>query len=1200
MAYLTRRRDHSSLQRILSTGFVLSLFIFSTVFTFPSLASGIRSSIGLGAGPQSLGASSPASSTERRFGFGYLNIGAVRQFYDATTFFNAMFLTPPYPSTAQFQLGALGDGVTLEFQDPNNVNFLLSVMQQAQPYPNIKLDLIIFFDLGNSASWNAFSTFLDTLAASPGKNAIGLVGLDAEHINIVTDHPQPSPSQEDQYYAQAQTWINQRGFEAVNIYSQGYEGTSNNNLKWLAVTNYPHGDFSSALDLGVGDPYTVGIDTGLDAQQPFPPTSCADISVYSTIVSPGWSTTTLCGTPPTIKQVLDKDAANPQPNRRYCFILAGNLGSTFDAGGGHIQLFTGVSGLTTRFLWDQAAFRQEVANWIASNPNTFLTSNSATQTSSSISSSTSTTTSTTSTTTSTTSTTTSTTTSATSSSSSTVNTGGNRAFLRIRALDTNSEWVMTSYNAQQVLSMISDAYGGRSGFTLDRYINDAQNPNALVPVCGSCAPMTVSQFLAASGQACGGCIITPRISLNDYDAGTMSSASSNLLSLGFQYVSLDDWGGFWKTHTSSVQQQVLQGLLNQGWKGFGLNECGDYSSSFGLASWAMICFSGKQGYTPIVAQLNGVKSESNIQYVIGQIDFPNQATAFYVQPYDTVANSITTITMNQNQYGYSYLYLGVQGQWDTNTMTTSSSGPYQGKTIFQVEKSLMPSTPTTTMTTTSSTSTTSTPSSTTSTSSTTFTSSTSASSTSGVPFVGLSVSPSFGTVGRGGAISTSLLVSVGGTGQEATLSAANLPPGISVSFSPPQGGSSFTSIMQVQVSPSVSSGTYYITIRASSGGLTSTASYALSLSASHSHETLLVTALPPDGGTTSPSPNSYEFAPNATLLAIAYPATGFAFDHWALDGNSLGNSPLIIVNVGRNNSVLAAIFSPQNVSTQPAADVTFQARGVSAPAILVDGKSYSLPAAFSWPTGSRHNISASSISNSEVRGQFQGWTGSVQSSSETLSLAASPGMYIVANYQALLLTKLLFVDSRGNQLYPQNVTLLGPSGTLTVLGTSQLWLVSWGHYLIQSVSLSGITVAPSVAAGNIIVTASPGTYTVPLPVHGVQVRITDIFGEPLMGAAVSITTGDGRSITSHSDGDGVAHFPQFPQGPFTAHVDYLGLSYDVVQNSGGDTLNVTVALSFPLAALLVLMASGGAFALFRKLRNRMKEQDFSSFLRSFV
>ena len=242
--------------------------------------------------------------------------------------------------------------------------------------------------------------------------------------------------------------------------------------------------------------------------------------------------------------------------------------------------------------------------------------------------------------------------------------------------------------------MVKDAYaasGHSSGFYLDRYVTGAMSPNLDVPVCSVCSPMTVSQFLSATEVACGGCLITPRLSLEllSGNGEAFWAASTSLLGLGFQYVSLDDLGRFVSTYNSAQQHQVYQELLSQGWKGFGLNECSGYTPSFGLATWAMICFNASQGYVPSNTELAGVRSEPNIKYVIGQIDFPGDATRFYSQPYDNVASEITTMVENQGQYGYHYLYLGVQGVWDTNQMATSALGPYHGQTILQVEEALV-------------------------------------------------------------------------------------------------------------------------------------------------------------------------------------------------------------------------------------------------------------------------------------------------------------------------------------------------------------------------------------------------------------------------------------------------------------------------------------------------------------------------------
>jgi len=70
--------------------------------------------------------------------------------------------------------------------------------------------------------------------------------------------------------------------------------------------------------------------------------------------------------------------------------------------------------------------------------------------------------------------------------------------------------------------------------------------------------------------------------------------------------------------------------------------------------------------------------------------------------------------------------------------------------------------------------------------------------------------------------------------------------------------------------------------------------------------TLTITATP--GGTTSPSPGSYEYASGAVAVVSATHDIGYIFDHWELDGNDVGSTnPISVIMTA--NLTLHAVFS---------------------------------------------------------------------------------------------------------------------------------------------------------------------------------------------------------------------------------------------------------------------------------------------------
>jgi hypothetical protein len=59
------------------------------------------------------------------------------------------------------------------------------------------------------------------------------------------------------------------------------------------------------------------------------------------------------------------------------------------------------------------------------------------------------------------------------------------------------------------------------------------------------------------------------------------------------------------------------------------------------------------------------------------------------------------------------------------------------------------------------------------------------------------------------------------------------------------------------------------------------------------------------GGTTDPAPGSYEYEEETSVRVTAIPYTGYAFDHWTLDGSIRSENP-ITVTMDSNYSLTAA------------------------------------------------------------------------------------------------------------------------------------------------------------------------------------------------------------------------------------------------------------------------------------------------------
>jgi hypothetical protein len=247
---------------------------------------------------------------------------------------------------------------------------------------------------------------------------------------------------------------------------------------------------------------------------------------------------------------------------------------------------------------------------------------------------------------------------------------------------------MPGYNAQQVLQMISDLKPD----VLERFVTGAQNLSAPVPVAAGAPPMTAGEFLNASTKACN-CYVIPRISLNEYDKGTLFQTSESLLSLAIQptmvYLSLDDWTPFVTTHTPAQIEGMFQELYAQGWHGIGVNDCGGVHTTYGYATFADFCIDSSN-WMPNGAALSTLKSEPSIKLYLLYIDFPQPMQKFMQLPVDEQASVLANnIGPAQSRQGFVFVYPIVQDFWDSNNQVTSASGPYHGETLYVLMKGLM-------------------------------------------------------------------------------------------------------------------------------------------------------------------------------------------------------------------------------------------------------------------------------------------------------------------------------------------------------------------------------------------------------------------------------------------------------------------------------------------------------------------------------
>ena len=230
---------------------------------------------------------------------------------------------------------------------------------------------------------------------------------------------------------------------------------------------------------------------------------------------------------------------------------------------------------------------------------------------------------------------------------------------------------------------------------LERYTDGRLDPDAAVPVAKGHGPMTVLEFLNASLRAgAPGCVITPRVSLWEYDKGTIFETAQSLYDLELQpplrTISLDNWGEFARTHSPKEIRGMFKRLRDQGWQHMAVNMVGGMRDPLGFASLAEFGIKRELGFAPDLDKLRRMKELGTIDKHLLYIDFPKQVADFMeLDPDERADILIKKIADKQEKQGFTFVWPILQGKWDSKRVFTSPSGPHKGASLFDVMKDAM-------------------------------------------------------------------------------------------------------------------------------------------------------------------------------------------------------------------------------------------------------------------------------------------------------------------------------------------------------------------------------------------------------------------------------------------------------------------------------------------------------------------------------
>ena len=282
----------------------------------------------------------------------------------------------------------------------------------------------------------------------------------------------------------------------------------------------------------------------------------------------------------------------------------------------------------------------------------------------------------------------------------------------------------------------------------------------------------------------------------------------------------------------------------------------------------------------------------------------------------------------------------------------------------------------------------------------------------------------------------------------------------------------------------------------------------------------------------------------------------------------------------------------QDVDPSPAVSVS--ATGTPNVWVVVDNSSYLLPVTFDWKIGSSHQLTATAVfyPRNGTRALFEGWSGSMTSSSPMVRVTVGANFQLTAEYKVEYLSKILFTDFRGKPVEVQDVVLKGPSGVTPLPPNDTVWLDAGATYSIWKASLLGVNVAPA----GLFTVGSPSIHSFSLPVYAQIIRVQDIFGLPIQGANVTLVSNGDIALTKVTDNNGRAEFNQVPLGAFSARISYLSLSTAIsVQTIGPHEVTVTMALSYPLLSLVSII---GALLAIEAIRRKRRLDADARFFRS--
>jgi uncharacterized repeat protein (TIGR02543 family) len=304
------------------------------------------------------------------------------------------------------------------------------------------------------------------------------------------------------------------------------------------------------------------------------------------------------------------------------------------------------------------------------------------------------------------------------------------------------------------------------------------------------------------------------------------------------------------------------------------------------------------------------------------------------------------------------------------------------------------------------------------------------------------------------------------------------------STSPSTGSRSYGSGSQVQVTATPASGWSFShwhldgADAGSSNPTTVTMNSAHTLQAVFTQNTYTLTVSVTGSGSTTPAAGSYVYSTGSSVPVTASPVAGWSFDHWVLDGSSVGsaNPYTVLMNGGHT---LGAVF------TQDQYTLSVNISG--------QGSVSKSPSQATYTYGASVQMTATPAAG----WTFMGWSGDASGFSNPLSLTVNGNMAVTATFTQVAYTITASAGSGG---------VISPSGSVSVgQGSSRAFTITPN---------SGYAVSGVVVDGSSVGAVSSYTFSNVQAAHTISASFT----QSQYTLTVNVNPSSGGTVTRNNNG----------------------------------------------------------------------------------